>query len=143
MGKKGFTLIELMIVITIIGILAMIAIPGYIGQQKRAARTEAYTNLQNLRLLEEQYFADNGCYYMEGATPACTDKTLNGLSAIEAFLPGFKPGLSSTLGYSYSISVYNGASGNTAGAFKAFADGQNSRVKGDSFWVDSDNNKNF
>ena len=51
-----------MIVVAIIGILAMIAIPTYTGQQLRAARTEAYTNLQTLRLLEEQFFAENGAY---------------------------------------------------------------------------------
>ena len=62
MNKRGFTLIELLITIAIIGILAAIGIPGYIGMQKNSARTEAYTNLQNLRLLEEQFFADRGRY---------------------------------------------------------------------------------
>ncbi len=143
MNDKGITLIELIIVVAIIGILSMIAIPGYIGQQKRAARTEAYTNLQNLRLLEEQYFADNGCYYMEGATPACTDKTINSLSAIEAFLPGFKPGSDSGLSYSYKISVYD-AGASTAGAFTATATGKSgSRVNGDTFTIDNNNNRNF
>jgi prepilin-type N-terminal cleavage/methylation domain-containing protein len=72
MNKEGFTLIELLIVIAIIGILAAIAIPGYIGQQKNAARTEAYTNLQNLSLLEAQFFADKGRYSPgdSTATPA-------------------------------------------------------------------------
>ncbi len=62
MNKKGFTLIELLIVIAIIGILAVIGIPAYIGQQRNAARTEAFTNLQNLAILEAQFFADKGRY---------------------------------------------------------------------------------
>lgn len=62
MNKKGFTLIELLITVAIIGILAAIGIPAYIGQQKNAARTEAFTNLQNLSLLESQFFAEQGRY---------------------------------------------------------------------------------
>ena len=94
MDKKGVTLIEMLIVVAIIGILAAVAIPAYVGQQTRAARTEAYTNLQTLRLLEEQYYAENGCYYRTGATPVCTNATISGVANIQAatFLPGFKPG---------------------------------------------------
>lgn len=62
MDRKGFTLIELLIVVAIIGILASIAIPMYVGQTTKATRTEAFTNLQNLRLLLEQQFADTGSY---------------------------------------------------------------------------------
>lgn len=141
MDKKGFTLVELLIVVAIIAILALIAVPAYIGQQKRAAMTEAYTNLQNLRLLEEQFFADNGCYYM--ASSACQNQVLDNVTAIKGFLPGFKPGDASSLNYDYKISVYS-AGGTTAGGFKAFATGKpGTRSDGDSFWIDSDNNKNF
>ena len=62
MNKRGFTLIELLIVISIIGILAAISVTGYIGVIKKAARSEAYSNLQSIRLLEEQFFARTPSY---------------------------------------------------------------------------------
>lgn len=138
MNKKGFTLIELLIVIAIIGILAAIAIPAYVGQQKRAARTEAYSNLQNLRLLEEQFFAENGCYYKVGTT--CTNATINGVSNIQAstFLPGFKPGDEASLGYRYKIDTTGSPA---ASNFTATATGQISRVAGDSFTINQNNVK--
>jgi len=96
MNKKGFTLTELLIVLAIIGILAMISVPAYVGQQKRAARTEAYSNLQNLRLLEEQFFAENGEYAPPAgggivnlnynASPNTAD------TGMEDALRGFRPG---------------------------------------------------
>lgn len=143
MNKKGFTLTELLIVVAIIGILAMIAIPAYIGQQLRAARTEAYTNLQTLRLLEEQYYAENGCYYRTGATPVCTNATILGVANIQAatFLPGFKPGDDASLSFTYSIETTGTP---VASAFTATATGKTgTRVAGDSFWIKQDNTKNF
>jgi prepilin-type N-terminal cleavage/methylation domain-containing protein len=153
MDKRGVTLVEMLIVVAIIGILAMIAIPAYIGQQKSAARTEAYSNLQNLRLLEEQYFADRGCYYQEGATPACTNKTITyegtyadpSDSGVEDFLPGFKPGTTASLGYAYTITTDSaGAGGGTASCFTATATGKTgTRVSGDMFTIDCNNTRNF
>jgi len=141
MDKKGITLIELLIVVAIIGILAVIAIPAYIGQQKNAARTEAYSNLQNLRLLEEQYFAENGCYYMTGGN--CTNATINGETDIKAFLGGFQPGSSTS--FTYSITTNStGASGGTASCFVATATGNTkTRVYGDTFTIDCNNDRNF
>jgi type IV pilus assembly protein PilA len=59
---KGFTLIELMIVVAIIGILAAIAIPDFIKFQARSKQSEAKTNLKALFTAEKGYFAEKDSY---------------------------------------------------------------------------------
>ncbi len=140
MDKKGFSLTELLIVVAVISILAMIAVPAYIGQGKRATRNEAYTNLQNLRLLEEQVMAESGAYATSQGTCA---KNNNNIAAIQGVLPGFKPG--SGLNYSYCIEQNLDINGNAVTpCFRARAFGNTgSRVVGDAFAIDCNNNRNF
>ncbi len=57
-GKKGFTLIELMIVVAIIGILAAIAIPNFLRFQAKSKQSEAKTNLGGIFTAETAYFAE-------------------------------------------------------------------------------------
>ncbi len=142
MNRKGFTLVELLTVVAILGILAAIAIPGYIGYHKRAARTEAYSNLQNLRLLEEQYFAENSAYTAALGTCGADHDNLAVIKAPGA-LPGFKPG--SGLSYSYCIQQNVDINGTaTTPCFTARAYGNaGSSVAGDAFAIDCNNTRNF
>ena len=59
---KGFTLIELMIVVAVIGILAALAIPNYIRFQARAKQSEAKGNLKGLFTTERSYYAEHSTY---------------------------------------------------------------------------------
>jgi type IV pilus assembly protein PilE len=61
-GLVGFTLIELMITVAVIGILAAVAYPGYTDYVRRGKITEATSSLSDLRLRAEKFFADNRTY---------------------------------------------------------------------------------
>jgi len=67
--SKGFTLIELMIVVAIIAILAAIAIPQYRKFQLKAKTAEAKDNIGAIRTAEEAYAAENDVYVFCGWTP--------------------------------------------------------------------------
>lgn len=68
--KSGFSLIELMIVLAIIGILAGFALPAYNEYVTRSRITEAVAALSDMRVKMEQYFQDNRSYV--GACAAAT-----------------------------------------------------------------------
>jgi len=61
-NKKGFTLIELMIVVAIIGILAAIAIPNFLKFQAKAKQSEAKTNLGAIYISQLSYFSNGNTY---------------------------------------------------------------------------------
>ena len=61
-SKKGFTLIELMIVVAIIGILAAIAIPNFLRFQAKSRQSEAKTNLGGIFTAQTSYLGENNRY---------------------------------------------------------------------------------
>ncbi len=76
-SESGFTLIELMITIAILGIIASIALPSYSSYVKRGNRSEGRAYLVNAAALMERYYSDNNVY----ATAANSMPTAVGASA--------------------------------------------------------------
>jgi type IV pilus assembly protein PilE len=61
-AQKGFTLMELMIVVAIIGILASIALPNYQDYVRKSKLAEGTSALADLRIKMEQFYQDNRSY---------------------------------------------------------------------------------
>lgn len=62
MKRFGFTLIELMIVVSIIAFLAVISVPSFMRFLAKAKRTEAYMQLSSLYAAQKAYYAEHGTY---------------------------------------------------------------------------------
>ena len=86
--ERGFTLIELMVVVMIIGVLVTIALPTFLGTRTRAYDAAAHSDIRNAFAAEKAYYSDNATYttdpatmtsieaaitYLGGDTPIATD----------------------------------------------------------------------
>lgn len=81
-NQKGFTLVELMIVVAILGILATVGVPAYINHVNRASQSEAILALTTLQLEQETYYEKMN-YSTYANTISC--------------LPSFNPGGANTV----------------------------------------------
>ncbi len=117
--RGGFTLIELMIVVAIIGILAAIAIPNFLRFQLKAKSSEGKTNLAAIRTAEESYFAEYGNYVSALPSPPTTaaNQKTNFTHAVasEGFdRVGWSP--EGMVYFNYSVEISTGADQFTAAA---------------------------
>ena len=99
---KGFSLVEMLLVLAIIGILSGIAIPGYLGQRRRARVIgDAISNAKVLQMALESRKAENGVY---GAVSTTYAWSADGTATTGlALIPTFNPSGSSKMNYSVAV----------------------------------------
>ena len=109
-NQKGFTLVELMIVVAIIGILAAIAIPQFAAYRIRGFNSSALSDTKNMQTSQAAFFADNQLYAITGTATALVtpaDEILTGPVAVaDSVISQWVGGAARTMG----IGVGNGVS---------------------------------
>lgn len=121
---RGFTLIEVMIVVAIIAILAGVALPAYRDYVRRGQLPEASTGLSDLRIKMEQFYQDNRRY----GTATCAD------GANAPPWSNFKPKGANFFGYACTLT-------NNGQGYLLTATGNAGQASGYSYGLDQDNNK--
>jgi prepilin-type N-terminal cleavage/methylation domain-containing protein len=110
-GSKGFSLVELLVVLVIIGVISAIAIPAYLGQRRRARVIgDASAQARVIAMSMESFKADNGNYGPANATVSWTwsattphygPPTLGGFTSNP--IPGFLPSGSSGITFNLTV----------------------------------------
>jgi len=124
-SQQGFTLIEVMIVVAIVGILAAVALPSYTSYLRRGELPEAFSQLATFRVQMEQYYLDNRNY---GSSSTCGRQS-DGSSLVVT--PS-----GTNIHFSYSCTLTNSGQGYTLAAT-----GNATRTTGYDYTLDQTNAK--
>jgi type IV pilus assembly protein PilA len=82
-GQRGFTLLEILIVIVIIGILAAIAIPAYLSQRGKAKNAAVRDGIHSLQIGVQSYALDNADAYPPAVAGSATLVDANGKAYVD------------------------------------------------------------
>lgn len=121
--KKGFSLVELMVVVAIIGILAAIAVPNFLNYQRKSRLSEAKANLGGIRTAEIAYNVEASTYLNAAETPARVLGTTPGSSTTAWPATGAGTANFATIGWGPTGDVYctYAVTGSSATTFTATA----------------------
>jgi type IV pilus assembly protein PilA len=105
-GESGFTLVELLVVMLILGLLAAIAIPAFFNQRDKAHDADAKASVHSAQVALETYATDHNGSYDSGTVTAtdleAIEPTLTGATGLAVSTPA---GTGNTAANSYTISV--------------------------------------
>ena len=101
--SSGFSLVELLVVVAIVGILSSISVVAYNGYVSGTKKSSAKNMMQQISLGQTEYYSDNGMYYMNSTSTNCSPTSITS-TAIETNLLGGSDNINPEMGYELCIS---------------------------------------